>query len=150
MRLGLFDALRILFVGRPQPVQHDLLHRQMHIEIVEAVAQPRLQSKTGVIGNESRGAAIVAIQIFNDDAGFRHGLVPRVVAQHRKFAYSPQLHQRGALGRIAEIDQVRRERDVVLVQRNQRLPAIRGQRVEMQRQRHGQLHTDCDLQLVVF
>ena len=46
----------------------------------------------------------------------------------------PQLQQRGALGRVAEIDQVRRERNVVLVQRDQRLPAERGERMEMQRQ----------------
>jgi hypothetical protein len=77
------------------------------------------------------------VEIFDDDARFRHGLVPRIVAQHRKLADPPQLHQRGALGGIAEIDQVRRERNVVLVQRNQRLPAIRGQRVEMQGERHG-------------
>jgi hypothetical protein len=64
--------------------------------------------------------------------------------------------QRGALGRVAEIDRIRRERDVVLVQRDQRLPAERCKRMEMQRQRHaGTLYwtqdwsyTDCVLQLV--
>ena len=48
----------------------------------------------------------------------------RVVAQHRKLADSHSFTSARALGRIAEIDQVRRERDVVLVQRDQRLPAI--------------------------
>ena len=40
----------------------------MHIEIVEAVVQPRLQGAAGIIGNEPGGTAIVAIQIFDDDA----------------------------------------------------------------------------------
>ena len=57
--------------------------------------------------------------------------------QHRKLADRPQFQQRGALGLIAEIDEVRRERRVVLVQGDQRLPAERRQRVKMQRQRHG-------------
>jgi len=38
---------------------------------------------------------------------------------------------------IAEIHQMRRERSIVLVQRDQRLPAERGQRVEMQLERYG-------------
>src|SRR5829696_360310 len=108
----------------------------MHIEIVKAVAQPGLQCPGGIVRDEARGSTVMLVEILDDDARFRHGLVPRIVAQHRKLADPPQLHQRGALGQIAEIDLVRRERNVVLVQGDQRLPAIRGQRVEMQGERH--------------
>ena len=41
-RLGFFDAGGVSGIGRPHPVAHDLLHRQVHIEIVEPVAQPNL------------------------------------------------------------------------------------------------------------
>ncbi len=56
---------------------------------------------------------------------------------------------------IAEIDDQRLERRIVLVKRDQRLPAERGQRMEMQRQRHRLSFgscarlTDCILQSVV-
>jgi len=77
------------------------------------------------------------VEIFDDDARLRNGLSARMVAQDRKFPDAPQLLQRRAFGRIAEIDKVRRERDPVLIERDQRLPAERRQGVKMQRQRHG-------------
>jgi hypothetical protein len=58
------------------------------------------------------------VEIFDDDAGLRNGLIARVVAQHWKLADRPQLQQGRALGLVAQIDQIRRERCVVLVQRD--------------------------------
>src|SRR5437868_9048418 len=155
LRPRLLHAMRIPFVRRAKPVDHDLLHRQMHIEIVEAVAQSRLQRELGIFRDEPRPAWIMPVEVFDDDAGFRDGLAARLVAQHRKLADRPQFEQRGAFGRVAEIDRVRRERDVVLVKRDQRLPAERRQRMVMQRECHActlyRLHntTGCILGLLV-
>src|SRR5207248_7383007 len=102
-----------------------------------AVAQSYLEGKLGMFRDEARAARIVPVEIFDDDAGFRNGLTPCIVAQHRKLADRPQFEQRGAFGRVAEIDRVRRERYVVLVKRDQRLPAERRQRMVMQRECHA-------------
>jgi len=50
-----------------------------------------------------------------------------IVAQYRKLADRPQLQQHRALGLVAEIDRVRHERRIVLVQGDQHLPAERRQ-----------------------
>ena len=56
--------------------------------------------------------------------------------QYRKLADRPQRVERRALFRVAEIDDLRRERRAVLVKRDQHLVAELGERMEVQRQRH--------------
>jgi hypothetical protein len=46
----------------------------------------------------------VAVQIFNDDGGFRHVAPPGVIAQHREFAQRPDRFQLGAIRLLAEVD----------------------------------------------
>src|ERR1700723_692490 len=128
--------MRILAVFRPQAVADDLLYGQMDIEVVKTVAQPGLQGQLGVGGNESGLAWILLIEIFDDDAGLGDGAIRGVVAQHRKLADRPQLQQRGAFGLVGEIDRNRRERRLVLVEGDQRLPAERRQGMEVKLERH--------------
>ena len=47
------------------------------------------------------------------------GAVPRLVAQHRELADRPDLLEGRAASRVAEIDDLRLERRVVLVERDQ-------------------------------
>ena len=116
--------------------RRDLLHGQMDIEVVKTVAQPGLQGPLGVGGNESGVALILLIEIFDDDAGLRDGAIRGVVAQYRKLADRPQLQQRGAFGLVGEIDRNRRERRLVFVESDQRLPAERRQGMEVKLERH--------------
>jgi hypothetical protein len=97
----------------------------MHVEIIETVAQPRLPGSFRIVRDEPDTARIMLVEIVDDDARFRNGLVPRRIAKHWKLADSPEFLQRRAFGWIAEIDQIGRERNVVLVKRNQHLPAER-------------------------
>ena len=112
----------------------DLLHLHVDVQIEIAIAQAHLPREVGIRGNEFGFAGIMLVEIFDDDARLRHHAVARVVAQHGELADRPQLAQRGTLRRVAEVDHQRRERGVVLIECDQRLPAIRCQRVEMQRQ----------------
>jgi hypothetical protein len=135
-RLCFVDAKGILASRRPQPVADHLLHRQMHIVIIEAVAQPRLPRAIGVRRNEPGLAWIVVVEIFDDDAGFGDHAIFCLVAQHRKLADRPQLQERRALLGIAEIDHHGREHRIVFVQGDQRLPTERRQRMVVKRERH--------------
>lgn len=66
------------------------------------------------------------------------------ILQHRDLAERRQSHQRVALRRIAEVDAARLERRVVLVQRDQHLVAERGERMEVEHERHGSLRRAHD------
>jgi len=111
----------------------------VQIEIEEAVSQPRLQGQIGIVGNEARRAWMVLVEILDDDARFRNRTSSGLVTQHRKLADRPKLQKHRALVRIAEIDELRRERNVVLIQRDQRLPAERRQRMIVERKGHCSL-----------
>src|SRR5581483_5116555 len=92
------------------------------------------QRKLGIAGNELGLAGIMLLQVLDDDARFRDGLPTRFVAQYWKLADRPELDERFALLRIAEIDQMRRERNIGLVKRDQRLVAVGRQRMEVERE----------------
>ena len=66
------------------------------------------------------------------------GTVPvaRRVAQHGHLADRPQLQERRARARVAKVDDDRLERRLVLVERDQHLPAEGRQGMEVQRERH--------------
>jgi hypothetical protein len=95
------------------------------VEVVEAVAQPRPQGEVRVGGHELRPARIVLRQIVDDDGRFRDRAALGIVAQHRKLADRPDLQERRARSRVAEIDNMRHESRVVLVERDERLLAVR-------------------------
>ena len=94
--LRLLHAVRVVLARRTQPVDDDLLHRLVHVEIVEAVAQARLPREVRVRRHEPRRARIVLRQIFDDDASTRGSSVLALVAQHRELADRPELHERRA------------------------------------------------------
>src|SRR6266404_3911983 len=128
--------MRILLAVGAQSIADNLLHRLMHIQIVETVAQPRLPCAVDVRGNEFRPARIMPVEVLDDDSRLRDDLVPCIVGEHRKLADGPQLQQRRALVLAGEIDHIGPERRSVLIQRDQHLVAVRRQGVKMQRERH--------------
>jgi hypothetical protein len=75
--------------------------------------------------------------MLDDDARFRDGQAAALVAQHRELADRPDFQERRARGLVAEVDDARLERGVVLVERNQDLLAEARQRVEVERKGHG-------------
>ena len=76
-------------------------------------------------------------EMLDDQAGLRHELAEPVIAQQREFSERPELQESGALVWIAEIDEMRRERRLVLVERDQHLLAEAREWVEIERQGHG-------------
>jgi len=119
-----FDAMGVPFALGAYPIANDLLHRLVHIEVVEPILQPRLQREVGVGRKKPRRTRIMPIEILDDDRRFRHDLVPRVIAQHRELADWPQFQQRRPFTGVGEIDLLGLERRVVLIQRDQDLVAI--------------------------
>lgn len=136
MVAGLLDAERVGLILRPQLVADDLLHRLLRIEIIEAVGLANGQRQVDAGGNEVDRPRIMRGQIFDNDGRFQHRAVARIVAQRRHLAGRRNLQEGRARLSIAKIDDDRRERRGVLVQRDQRLPAEGGQRMEMKRQGH--------------
>ena len=129
--------MRIVFSRRAQLVGHHLLHRHVHIEIVEAILQAHLARELGVRRHKLRPAGIVLVQILDDDARLRHGAVVRLVAQHREPADRPDRLECGAGFRVEQVHDQGFERRVVLVEGHQGLLAERGQGVEIELERHG-------------
>src|SRR5215203_6764945 len=76
-------------------------------------------------------------QIFDDDARLWDGARLCLVAQYREFADRPDFLERCARGLIHEIDDVRLERRVVLVEGDQHFLAERRKRMEAERKRHA-------------
>src|ERR1700704_5707548 len=58
--------MRVLLAVGAQSIADNLLHRLMHIQIVETVAQPRLPCAVDVRGNEFRPARIMPIEVLDD------------------------------------------------------------------------------------
>jgi hypothetical protein len=73
-------------------------------------------------------------QILDDDARFRHGPIPRLVAQHGDLADRPELLVRRIGLLVEEVDDMRLELRVVLIEGDQRLLAERRKWMEMQRE----------------
>ena len=128
--------MRVLPVRRAQPVADDLLHVLVNVQIEEAVAHPRGARLLATRRNETRLSGIMLVEIFDDDARLRHRLAARWILQHRKFSDRPQRAKRRALALVLQVDQLRRERRIVLVKRDQHLVAERGKWMEVQRRRH--------------
>src|ERR1700754_1298191 len=128
--------MRVLCAFRAQAVADDLLHLQMNVEIEKAVTQPYLQCGVRVRRNEADAARIMTVEIFDDETGFRYELAAPGVFQHREPSDRRKLQERFAFGRTAEVDLVERKRRFVLIERDQRLPAERRQRMVVQRERH--------------
>src|SRR5882672_11180640 len=61
----------------------------------------------------------------------------RGVAKHWKLRKGPHFTEVVARHRIAQVDDLGRERNCVLVERNQRLVAKRGERVHVESECHG-------------
>jgi len=125
-----------MFSCRPQPVGDDLLHGLLQVEVIEAIAEAHLPSEVRVRGYEPRLARVVLAQIFDDDARLGDRAIPRVIAQHGKLADGPNLEEVRAGSFIGEVDDVRLERRFVLIERDERLPAERRQRMEIELERH--------------
>src|SRR5437899_563718 len=125
----LLDPKRIGLVLWPQPVADDLLHRLLHVEVVEAVGLSDLDGEVDVGGDKLDRSGVIGGQIFDDDGRFHHSPVPRIVTQSRHLARRRNLQKGRARLLLAEIDDHRPEGRVVLVERDQRLPAEGSERM---------------------
>jgi hypothetical protein len=72
-------SIRVLLVVGPQPVTHDLLHRQVNVEVEEAIAESYLPRKVGVRRNEPDLSRIVLIEVLDNDTRLRDRAVARAV-----------------------------------------------------------------------
>src|SRR3954468_1272624 len=117
----------------------------MDIKIEKTITKAHLPRKIRIVRNKARSTRKPLVEILDDDAGLAHAAVARFIAQQRKLSDRPELAEGGALALILQIDQLRRERGVVLVQGNQHLVAERRERVEVERQRHPSplMETTC-------
>jgi len=138
LRLCKLRPVRVGLALGTQPVSDDLLHGFVDVEIVEAVAQTRLQRAVRIRGDELRGSWIVLRQILDDDAGFGKRPVSRIVAQHRHLGDGPQLPEGGSRGLVREIDDVRLEGRPVLVKGDEHLLAVRSEGMEKELERHAE------------
>ena len=120
---GLVCAQNIPVVFWPQQVGGQRLHGRHHVLVKQAIPQAYLQRRIGVHGNQHlAGAGVVALQVFDDDAGFCNWLP--VVHQQRHLAGGPEGQKRRALGRIAQVQQVFVGIDTHGVKRNKHFLAI--------------------------
>ena len=131
-RLG--DAVRVGGAVRPQRVADDLLHRRHEVPVDQPVPEPRLQRR------RERRRVAVAVEVLDDRGRLGQRQAGRVVDEDRDARHGPELGERGAIRRVA--DEVALERDVPLVQRDERLPAVGGERVLVQDQRHARTVAD--------
>src|ERR1043165_7871807 len=90
------------------------------------------------------------VEILDDDARLGHDAVARRILQHGELADRPERAQRGALGLVLPVHELARERRAVLVQRDQHLVAERGQRMEVQCERHAVSRLHDDLEPAVY
>jgi hypothetical protein len=133
----LLDAERITFCLGTQSVADDLLHRDVDVRVVEAIAQPALERAVVLLRNQPRPLGAQRIDVLQDDRRLGHGAPARIVAQHRELTEGPEAHEVGARGVVRQIDDVFLEGDLELVQPDERLPAKRRQRMEMKGHGHG-------------
>src|SRR4051794_20440474 len=103
----------------------------MDVEVEEAVAETHLPREIRIFRNEARAPRKSLVQVLDDNAGLVYGPIALLVAQQRKLADRPELAQRVALTFVLQVDELWRERGVVLVQRDQHLVTERRQRMEV-------------------
>lgn len=136
-RARLLDAGGIARGLRAQEIGDDALHRIVHVVIEDTVPQPRVERRVRLVRDQREAARTVLLQILDDDGGLGNGAAACGVLQRRDLAERRQLQiGRARLG-VAEVDHARLEPRAGLVQRHQHLLAERGQRMEMQDERHG-------------
>src|SRR5262249_37492004 len=82
-------------------------------------------------------ARVVLREVLDDRARLGNGPLPRLVTQQGNLRHGPQLPEGRARCLVGEVDDVRHEGRVVLVQRDQHLLAERRQRMEVELERHG-------------
>jgi hypothetical protein len=120
-----------------EPLADDFLHRQVHIEIEEPVAEAHLTRQVAILRNQLRFAGITLGQIFDDDAGLGHHLVPAFIAQNGELAEGPHLLEGRGGRRIGEIHEFALEGRPVFIKRDQNLLTEGGEGVEVEFQGHG-------------
>jgi hypothetical protein len=116
----------------PQRVANDLLHRRHHVRVGDAVPQPRLQRGRRVRGDERRRVAD-SVEVLDDRGRLGQDHAGHVVDQHRHAGHRPQRREPRAA--LVALDQRGHERHAALVERDQRLPAVRSEGMLVQRER---------------
>jgi hypothetical protein len=109
----------------------------VHVEIVETIPKARREGGVRVLRKERNLPGVVASEIFDDDARLGNDAAACVVDEHGKLHERPELREISARHGVREIDEVRLERRVVFVKRDENLPASGSERMVVERQRHG-------------
>jgi len=83
----------------------------------------------------------VLLQVLDDDARLGDRAIARRIVQSRHLADRPEPAESRRRFGIAEVHDLLLERRAVLVQRDQDFLTIGGERMEMERERHGRVDT---------
>ena len=77
----------------PQAIGHHLAHRNLDVEVEEAVPEPRLEALVLRARQQRARARVVPIEVLDDDRGFRDGPIAVLVAQDGYLAERPQIQE---------------------------------------------------------
>src|SRR5690348_2196120 len=125
-----FDAVGVAVRFRPQLVEHDFLLRAGNVVVEEAIQHAHIHGLVRVARNQPRWSGMMDMQVF-DDAGGLHHLAP-AIHQQREFPDRPALRELGVDVGIVGRQVQEFERDVVFVQRGQRLLGVGRKRVAIE------------------
>ena len=127
------DAVGVAPALRPQLVADDLLHRRREVMVGDAVPQAGLERR-GSVGGNQRGPG-EPVEVLDDRRRLGQREVGVLVAQHGDAGERPQAGELSAA--LGALDELRAERQVELVERDQHLLAVRGERVLVEDEGHG-------------
>jgi len=130
------NAVRVLRICWPDAVDDDLLHRHVHVKVEQPVPLPCFQAQLVVLGKKANRSWMVGLEVLDDDAGLGHHPSVLAVMQHRNLAHRPAGQMRGSRALVIEVHRLWCEGRSVLVERDQYLVAERGERMEVERERH--------------
>jgi hypothetical protein len=133
-RVGLSDTLRIARLGPSDEIADDLLHRRHHVVVEKPVEHSDGEGRARILRNRPEAPRMMQRQMLDDDC--RLDDRASIIDEHRELPQRPKRRQLRERAGIVRRKQAVAECRTVLIQCDERLLTIGGERVGKESETH--------------